>query len=724
MKFDTKELHKKIANLKNTSSSEADFQKEKVTLKDFISWLRHKSYLSADEYKNILNDIEAIHFVNKTEELPTKKIFKINPYKDQSLLKKKTKKLLISTFFIGFLSIVVIVWYLKGFSKQPSIKISNSSTQGGKVINYRGVLTDREAKPIDYKTDVTFKLYEQETSGEPVYIGQCQGERGIQPAYNGYFSVLIGLDCGMKEISENIFTHNKDIYLGITIGKAQELKPRQNISKLGFAINAEKLKGMTIGGGKSNVPFIDQTGRLLIDAVSPLLQSTSGNFTIEGQSITLQSSVGSAGSIIFNPDSGGNLLLANGNLGLGNTKPMSKLDIDGNASMSGTLSMRGDNSALNILNGSDFNISTSGLDETFLTSKFTLKSTGNVGIGDLNPSNLFSVSKIASESSIVSFKNLTTVDSKGNNVLDLHLGINTESLNSKFIQFFANSTVDEKGTQVGSISLNNSGVVYQTAGADFAEYFNVSGKNDVGDIIGINPQGVNKATDGNKLIGVVSNVAGFVGNINEQIDEKNRTLVGIVGQVQTNITNENGTIEMGDEIAIGSAKGYGVKAIKSGYIVGKALENINNISNEKCSEDIKNLLTNSGEQIKCGKIKILIQPMWFNSSLNITYKGNETLDKNNESRNMLNSNVTHNTNQKAGSDKIPAYKKDVIIYNSSITENSLIYLTNRSTNIRTLLSITEQNSCTINESSCKRYFKVSVDIPVKSETRFNWLIIN
>lgn len=618
MKFNVNELEDKIKDLRNKKYSEEEFDTQKKSLVEFCLWLKNKFYITLKEYEEISHKISLLTYEKK--EIITDNVQKKDRHivshthkviKSNHFFTKNKMIILVGTLACTFIAMFIFYAYINRVSNKPSIQISNSSKQSGKVINYRGVLTDREAKPIDYKTDVIFKLYDQESSGEALYVGQCIGEKGIQPAYNGYFSILIGLDCGMKEIPESIFNLKKDIYLGITIGTARELKPRQNISNLGFAVNADKLKGMSLGGGKSNVPFIDQTGRLLLDTISPLIQSTSGNFTIEGQTLTLQSAVGTSGSIIFNPDAGGNVLLANGNFGLGNTKPTTKLDIEGNASLSGTLNFRGQNPSINILNGNDLSISTSALDETFLSSKLVIKNNGNVGIGDFNPKNLLSASQIATESSVVAFRNLVTIDSKNNNILDLQIGVPAEGVASRFIQFFANSTFEEKGSVVGSITLNNGGVAYQTSGADFAEYFEVLEKTLEGDLIGVNSEGVKKATDGTKVVGVVSNTAGFIGNANDNFDKNNRTLVGLLGQVYAHISNEKGLVMKGDEIAVSSIPGYGAKAIHKGYVVGKALEHSQNISNDKCPEEFKKNLTVDGDLIECGKVKVLVQPSWF-----------------------------------------------------------------------------------------------------------------
>ncbi len=74
-----------------------------------------------------------------------------------------------------------------------------------------------------------------------------------------------------------------------------------------------------------------------------------------------------------------------GNLGINTTTPTAKLDINGDASTSGSLVFNGSNKSIDILNGSrlDFQVSPGG--DAGLTNAMTIAGNGNVGIGTTNP---------------------------------------------------------------------------------------------------------------------------------------------------------------------------------------------------------------------------------------------------------------------------------------------------------------------------------------------------
>ncbi|OGK10245.1 hypothetical protein A2954_02715 [Candidatus Roizmanbacteria bacterium RIFCSPLOWO2_01_FULL_37_12] len=92
----------------------------------------------------------------------------------------------------------------------------------------------------------------------------------------------------------------------------------------------------------------------------------------------------------------------------------------------------------------------------------------------------------------------------------------------------------------------------------------------------------------------------------------------------------------------------------------------------------------------------------------------------------------------AGTGIIPANSQEIIIYNSKITDTSLVYLTPTTEIPTSQLSISKKESCTntlkvndvhentsgVEEQNCKPYFKVSIGTPTNNTFSFNWLIIN
>ncbi|QQG44292.1 MAG: hypothetical protein HYW86_00005, partial [Candidatus Roizmanbacteria bacterium] len=94
------------------------------------------------------------------------------------------------------------------------------------------------------------------------------------------------------------------------------------------------------------------------------------------------------------------------------------------------------------------------------------------------------------------------------------------------------------------------------------------------------------------------------------------------------------------------------------------------------------------------------------------------------------------TVETAGVGIVPQNQTEVVIYNNTIKEDSLIYLTptsNIENRTSASLTITKKQSCPSQESkiedltskiSCKPYFKVAIPSPTVAPVNFNWLIIN
>jgi hypothetical protein len=83
-----------------------------------------------------------------------------------------------------------------------------------------------------------------------------------------------------------------------------------------------------------------------------------------------------------------------------------------------------------------------------------------------------------------------------------------------------------------------------------------------------------KAYD-NKILGIVSSQAAFIGNNPGGRSDNNpfKKPVGLVGRVPVKVTTENGEIKVGDFVTTsGQFNGYGMKATRSGHVLGIALE--------------------------------------------------------------------------------------------------------------------------------------------------------
>ncbi len=119
---------------------------------------------------------------------------------------------------------------------------------------------------------------------------------------------------------------------------------------------------------------------------------------------------------------------------------------------------------------------------------------------------------------------------------------------------------------------------FQTTGADLAEYFEKEGDLPTNEVVGINYETgkVRRFQSGDKLLGITSNRAGFVGNYPKgKTDEQiaaSYALVGFTGQLDVKLDDQEGSIRPGDPLRPSTQSGRATKANKPGYIIGYALE--------------------------------------------------------------------------------------------------------------------------------------------------------
>lgn len=370
------------------------------------------------------------------------------------------------------------------------------------TIPFTGVLKNIDGTVVDSKRDIFFRLYSSELGNQPVYIGECIGEKGLTPEYDGSFTIVLGTDCGMPLIPQELLDTYDPLYLGVQIGSNEEIVPRTLISTGAH---------LSVGSIAGTIPESDQ-----------------------------------GGNILFQPAIGANTLISSGKLGIGILEPQHKLSVFG----------------------------------------------------------------IEPYESIMSVVNISPEDIGTSSVLDLSLGTPSDGNNATFVNFIAGASREAAGTNVGRIRLGNGGVVYETKGADFAEYFDTENKDLFAEhmIVGINTNGIFPATKGDRFIGVISDTPGFVGN--SQYDKPEESiLVGIVGQVTVLVSTENGPIHRGDVITIGSIAGYGAKRISNiSEKIGIALEDGEDVTftQEACPYMYYIREGYDQKYLKCGNIRILL----------------------------------------------------------------------------------------------------------------------
>jgi hypothetical protein len=213
---------------------------------------------------------------------------------------------------------------------------------------------------------------------------------------------------------------------------------------------------------------------------------------------------------------------------------------------------------------------------------------GNVGIGTTAPAFKLHVASTRTGNYVAQIENTGTGTTDKGLLISLDVANASRTANNYFIGFASGTTV------AGKIQGGASAVVYTTTLADFAEYFlaaNPADKPQVGEVVSIGSgrQTVDRsATDNDpKVVGVISDTAGFVGNgpicnINDsQCDtdyELTNVKVALMGQVPTKVTNLGGAIKPGDYLTSSSIPGVARKAADGEQVFGRALDSYDQAS--------------------------------------------------------------------------------------------------------------------------------------------------
>lgn len=192
-------------------------------------------------------------------------------------------------------------------NKKQTPTLAALPTAPPRVLSFQGRLTDPQDNPITTETPLRMGIYRSLTASGSSLL--WQEIVSPTPDEDGIFNVILGKN---TPIPQSLFAENSGLWLGVTVGQTPELKPRQQIATVAYAANAETLQGLppiTNTTSTSNVVLaLNSSGNLTIGGTaSPVFQATGGNFTLAGQTLVLNTNVGSNGDIIITPNGRGGI---------------------------------------------------------------------------------------------------------------------------------------------------------------------------------------------------------------------------------------------------------------------------------------------------------------------------------------------------------------------------------------------------------------------------------
>lgn len=149
--------------------------------------------------------------------------------------------------------------------------IQNVQAQIPENLSYQGVLKDDQGNLVDGTRDLTFKLYDSDTGGTPLWELTFSGV----PVNGGIFNVTLA--GGSPDLGTLAF--NQAYWMGISVGSDPELSPRIPLTATPYSLNARIAPGtvvtsvnglkddVTIEAG-TNVTIVPDGNKLTISAAA------------------------------------------------------------------------------------------------------------------------------------------------------------------------------------------------------------------------------------------------------------------------------------------------------------------------------------------------------------------------------------------------------------------------------------------------------------------------
>ncbi|MCK4224134.1 MAG: hypothetical protein KAX39_03070 [candidate division Zixibacteria bacterium] len=134
------------------------------------------------------------------------------------------KKMEAKKLILGLVALSISLSSILSFAASVSANIPQ-------MINYQGVLTDPGGCPEDGEYDMVFRIYNAETSGDSLW-GETHSSVSVT---QGNFNVLLG---SSNPIPGSLFL-NAELWLGVKVGEDTEMEPRQRIASVGYAFQSE-----------------------------------------------------------------------------------------------------------------------------------------------------------------------------------------------------------------------------------------------------------------------------------------------------------------------------------------------------------------------------------------------------------------------------------------------------------------------------------------------------
>jgi len=371
------------------------------------------------------------------------------------------------------------------------------------------------------------------------------------------------------------------------------------------------------------------------------------------------------------------------NLGIlgGNTTIKSNLILSSLSSNGGILYTNGSGQIFQTKSSSDSDCLTGGSNPSFTPCSKILNQADTVGIGTSMPMFKLDVQDLQDATAAAQIYN-TSTDPNASGLI-VKLGNLSASISAT--NHFINFETDGIGI-VGSVQGEGAGVSYRTSGiADFAEYLKKNQNQTIpfGSVVCLDNAGLTVACDdnNNKIIGVASEHPAFLGGKNLG---NGSIAVGLTGQIETLVADQNGKIKAGDVLTASNIPGVATKTTKAGQIIGKALEDSTTDESKvigyydpdnmeyRDKTNFPNIPLKS-TIVRIFKIPVLVDVSWYDPGAYLASNGQLIIQKTNSNNFYISSSIDDALTNVGGFFEVMAANiKAGLINASDIVTNTLI----------------------------------------------------